>query len=86
MGTPVSLRAVAPGVVGMILVGSSVGISHTLIHAPLFAAQGIRYAGAFVLMVGFAKLSHARIVRPRGSEWLWLAGIAAAGLVLFNVA
>jgi drug/metabolite transporter (DMT)-like permease len=81
-----SLRAVLPGVVGMTLVGSSVGISHALIHAPLFAAQGLRYAGAFVLMIGLAKLSSARIVRPRGMEWLWLAGIAATGLVLFNVA
>ena len=27
-----------------------------------------------------------RLVRPRGREWLWPAGIAATGLVLFNVA
>ena len=37
-------------------------------------------------MVGLAKACRARISRPRGAEWLWLAGIAATGLVLFNVA
>jgi drug/metabolite transporter (DMT)-like permease len=70
----------------MTLVGSSVGISRTLIHAPLFAAQAIRYAAAVVLLLVLARRAHVRVVRPRGAEWLWLAGIAAAGLVLFNVA
>lgn len=70
----------------MALVGSSVGVSHTLIHAPLFTAQAIRYAAAIVLLFALAKSAHAPIVRPRGREWLWLAGIAATGLVLFNVA
>lgn len=28
----------------------------------------------------------ATIVRPRGTEWLWLTGVAANGLVLFNIA
>lgn len=31
-------------------------------------------------------MARVRIVAPRGREWLWLAGIAATGLVLFNVA
>ncbi|WP_279387866.1 DMT family transporter [Streptacidiphilus pinicola] len=37
-------------------------------------------------MLLFARLAGARVVRPRGREWLWLAGLAVSGLVLFNVA
>lgn len=89
------------GAVGMTLVGSSVGVSRTLIHAPLFTAQAIRYAAATVILLGAAtfaarrggaassgtaRRARAPIVRPRGREWLWLAGVAATGLVLFNVA
>jgi drug/metabolite transporter (DMT)-like permease len=79
-------RSIAGGVLGMGLVGGSVGVSHALITAPLFAAQGVRYATASLLLLAFARLARAPIVRPRGREWLWLAGIAATGLVLFNVA
>jgi drug/metabolite transporter (DMT)-like permease len=81
-----SVRTIAAGVAGMTLVGGSVGVSHTLINAPLFTAQAIRYAVAAVVLVGIARVAHVRIVRPRGREWLWLAGISATGLVLFNVA
>jgi drug/metabolite transporter (DMT)-like permease len=70
----------------MTLVGSSVGISRTLIDAPLFAAQAIRYAAAVLILLALARSARAPIVGPRGREWLWLAGIAATGLVLFNVA
>lgn len=70
----------------MTLVGSSVGVSHVLIKAPLFTAQAIRYAVAILILSALAKLARAPISRPRGQEWLWLAGIAATGLVLFNVA
>jgi drug/metabolite transporter (DMT)-like permease len=84
-GRPV-LPSLAAGIVAMTLVGSSVGISRTLIHAPLFAAQAIRYAAAVLILLALARWAHAPVVRPRGREWLWLAGIAATGLVLFNVA
>jgi drug/metabolite transporter (DMT)-like permease len=76
----------AAGIVAMTLVGSSVGISHTLIHAPLFAAQALRYAAAVLILLALARSSPVPVVRPHGREWLWLAGIAATGLVLFNVA
>ena len=68
------------------LVGSSVGVSRTLVHAPLFAAQGARYAIALPILIVAARSAGARVVRPRGREWLWLAGIAVTGLVLFNLA
>lgn len=61
-------------------------MSHTLIAAPLFTAQAIRYAAATLVLYALARSVRVPIVRPRGREWLWLAGIAATGLVLFNVA
>jgi drug/metabolite transporter (DMT)-like permease len=82
----VKARSLAGGVAGMMLVGGSVSLSGTLVHAPLFAAQAIRYSAAFVLLLAMAKPARAVIVRPRGREWCYLAGIAATGLVLFNVA
>ncbi|WP_406186497.1 EamA family transporter [Streptomyces sp. NBC_01006] len=75
-----------PGALGMVLVGSSVTISRSLVHAPLFATQAVRYTAATLLLIAFARAARVPILRPRGREWLWLAGIAATGLVLFNVA
>jgi drug/metabolite transporter (DMT)-like permease len=83
---PVAVRSLGTGFLAMALVGSSVAVSSTLVDAPLFAAQAIRYAAAILVLLALAKLSGARIVRPRGIEWAWLSGIAATGLVLFNVA
>jgi drug/metabolite transporter (DMT)-like permease len=79
-------RSVATGAFAMSLVGSSVGVSRVLTSAPLFTAQAIRYAVAGLVLVTLAKRARVPLVRPRGREWLWLSGIAALGLVLFNVA
>ncbi|WP_327360813.1 DMT family transporter [Streptomyces sp. NBC_01296] len=84
--SPGALRDLAPGTIGMVLVGSSVTVSRSLVHAPLFATQAVRYAAATLLLLAFARAARVPILRPRGREWLWLAGIAATGLVLFNVA
>lgn len=87
MDTPsASFAQLVPGVVSMALVGSSVTVSHTLVDAPLFTTQAVRYLAATVILMVFARLAGARLVRPRGQEWLWLAGLAVTGLVLFNVA
>ncbi|MGW2047712.1 DMT family transporter [Streptomyces sp. NPDC001858] len=75
-----------PGMVGMVLVGSSVTVSHSLVDAPLFTAQAVRYAAATVILLVVARFAGARLVWPRGREWLWLTGLAVTGLVLFNVA
>lgn len=88
-GTPsprLRARNIAAGVAAMSLVGGSVGVSHLLIAAPLFTAQAVRYAAAVLVLLVLARAARVRIVRPRGREWLWLVGIAATGLVLFNVA
>ncbi|GAA3373882.1 DMT family transporter [Streptomyces racemochromogenes] len=82
----VPLRDLAPGAIGMALVGSSVTVSRSLVDAPLFAAQAVRYVAAAVILVLLARAARVPLSRPRGREWLWLAGIAAGGLVLFNVA
>ncbi|MEU8777607.1 DMT family transporter [Streptomyces sp. NPDC048606] len=81
-----SLAALAPGVVGMALVGSSVTVSRTLVDAPLFTAQAVRYLAAALILVGLARAAGVRLSLPRGAEWWWLGGIAATGLVLFNIA
>lgn len=70
----------------MALVGGSVGVSRVLTSAPLLTAQAIRYAAAGLILLALAKAARVPLVRPRGREWLWLTGIAALGLVLFNVA
>ncbi|MEU6352497.1 EamA family transporter [Streptomyces sp. NPDC047072] len=81
-----SLRQLLPGMVGMVLVGSSVTVSHALVDAPLFTSQAVRYLFATALLVVMARLAGARLVWPRGREWLWLTGLAVSGLVVFNVA
>ncbi|MGW7528369.1 DMT family transporter [Streptomyces sp. NPDC054783] len=87
MDTPSAPFAqLVPGMVGMALVGSSVSVSRALVDAPLFTTQAVRYAAATVILLVMARLAGARLVWPRGREWLWLAGIAVTGLVLFNVA
>ena len=79
-------RPVAAGTAGMVIVGSSVGVSRTLVDAPLFTAQTLRYWAAVLILLLVARCAGVRIVAPRGREWCWLCGIAATGLVLFNVA
>ncbi|MCY7395762.1 MAG: DMT family transporter [Nocardioides sp.] len=74
------------GALAMTMVGSSVAVSHALVDSPLLTGQGLRYAAATVLLVVMARLAGVPLLRPRGREWLWLAGVAVTGLVLFNVA
>jgi len=80
------LRALLGGALAQTLVGSSVGVSRELTAAPLFTAQAIRYVAAAALLLVLARRAGVRPVRPRGREWLYLGGIAALGLVVFNVA
>ncbi|WP_405486282.1 DMT family transporter [Streptomyces sp. NBC_00096] len=84
--SPPRLRDLVPGIAGMALVGSSVTVSRSLVDAPLFGVQAVRYTAAALLLFGLARVARVRIAAPRGREWLWLAGVAATGLVLFNVA
>ena len=71
---------------GMACVGSSVAVSQTIVDAPLFTLQALRYALAAVLLLAMAAAARRPLPRPRGREWLWLVGVAGSGLVLFNVA
>src|SRR5271170_1115063 len=93
--TPAAATATAgrPAVVGiatgtgaMICVGGSVAVSGVLAHAPVFTAEALRYSAACLILLLLARLTGRRLVMPKGTEWLWLAGIAVTGLVLFNVA
>jgi drug/metabolite transporter (DMT)-like permease len=74
------------GVAAIAMVGGSVAISGVLASAPMFTAEAVRYAGACLLLVLFARLAGQRLAMPRGTEWLWLAGVALTGSVLFNIA
>jgi drug/metabolite transporter (DMT)-like permease len=85
-GGGASGAAIACCVSGMVFVGGSVAVSGVLAGAPLYTAEAIRYAIACLLLVLFARRAGRPLVLPRGTEWLWLTGIAATGLVLFNVA
>jgi drug/metabolite transporter (DMT)-like permease len=82
---PPLLGAVA-GAGAMTCVGGSVAVSGVLARAPVFTAEALRYAMACLILLGLARLAGRRLVMPRGAEWLWLAGIAVTGLVLFNIA
>lgn len=70
----------------MAFVGGSAAVAAALGDAPLSSAQALRYAIACTLLVLMARLTRQRLLRPRGTEWLWLGGVTVTGLVLFNVA
>ena len=74
------------GGTAMACVGSSVAVSQTIVDAPLFTLQAVRYAVAAALLLALARLTRRPLPRPRGTDWLWLVGVAGSGLVLFNVA
>jgi len=71
---------------GMALVGGSVAVSGVVAPDVMFVSGAIRYAAACLLLMAYARLTGRPLVRPRGAEWLWLTGIAACGLLLFNIA
>jgi drug/metabolite transporter (DMT)-like permease len=70
----------------MTCVGSSVAVSGVLAKAPFYPAEAARYAVACAILAGLARLTGRSLSLPRGPDWLWLCGVAASGLVLFNVA
>jgi drug/metabolite transporter (DMT)-like permease len=81
-----ALLGVATGATAMVCVGGSVAVSSVLAGAPVFTAEAVRYGLACLILVTLAKITGRPLTRPRGGEWLWLAGIAVTGLVLFNLA
>lgn len=83
---PATAQAVAGGAVAQVLVGAGVAASATLLRGPYLVGESIRYAAASAVLTGVGAASGQRLRLPRGAEWLWLAGIASLGLLLFNVA
>ena len=77
---------VAAGATAMVCVGGSVAVSSVLAGTPVFTAEAVRYGVACLMLVALARLTGRRLSRPRGTEWLWLSGIAVTGLVVFNLA
>lgn len=82
----VTTRPALSAALAMVCVGSSVAVSTTIVDAPLFTLQALRYGVAAVLMLAVGALTGRALPRPRGREWLWLVAVAGLGLVLFNVA
>ena len=74
------------GATGMVLVGGSVAVSGLLADAPVFTAQSLRYGLAALLLWAYCRAGGRPIKRPRGSQWGWLLGVTASGLVVFNIA
>ena len=79
-------RGAVAGALAMVCVGGSVAVTGTLAKAPVYTAEGLRYAAACLLLLAFARVCGRPVRLPRAAEWLWLSGIAATGLVVFNVA
>jgi drug/metabolite transporter (DMT)-like permease len=77
---------VTAGITAQTFVGGSVAVSALLIDAPLFAAQAVRYAVAFVLLLLIARAIGRTLVLPRGREWWWFTGVVVTGLIVFNIA
>ena len=73
-------------IVAMLAVGTGITVSAQLVDYPVFGAQAVRYLAATVILVGALLVVRRPLPRPRGKDWLWLVGVAATGLVLFNVA
>lgn len=61
-------------------------MSGVLADAALHTAQAMRYGIACLLLLAWCRLTGRRLHRPRGTEWLWLIGVAVSGLVVFNLA
>jgi drug/metabolite transporter (DMT)-like permease len=80
------MPAALAGGLGMTFVGGSVAVSGIVTPNVMYAAGAVRYAIACLLLIGYARVTGLELRRPRGTEWLWLTGVAALGLVLFNVA
>ncbi|MBM2615482.1 DMT family transporter [Actinoplanes sp. LDG1-06] len=71
----------------MTFVGGSVAVSAFLADAPSLTVQSLRYAVACLLLLLYVFLyARGRVLRPRGTEWLWLGGVVLTGMVVFNVA
>jgi drug/metabolite transporter (DMT)-like permease len=77
---------VAAGATAMVCVGGSVAVSSVLAGTPVYTAEAVRYGAACLLLVALARITGRPLRRPRGTEWLWLSGIAVTGLVVFNLA
>lgn len=74
------------GAVAMTCVGGSVAVSGVLANTPFYLAEAVRYAMACAILTGLARVTGRPLRLPRGMDWLWLCGVAACGLVLFNIA
>ena len=76
------IRGSLAAVGAFVAVGSLVAAADVIDGYPIPAGQAVRYAAAATLLV---LLARGRLPRPTTREALYLVGLAATGLVLFNV-
>lgn len=77
-------RGAAACTAGMVMVGTSIAISPTLVNYPVLAGQAWRYLAAGVVLMGLLVSRGERLRRLRLEQWLRLAALAATGLAAFN--
>lgn len=61
-------------------------MSGALAESPLHTVQALRYTAACLLLLVTARAGRHRLVRPSGTDGVWLFGVSATGLVLSNLA
>jgi drug/metabolite transporter (DMT)-like permease len=82
--TPSERTGAASAAAAITAVGASIAVSGLLTGYPVLAGQALRYLGG-ALVLGAVALLARRPPRPTAAELGRLAGVAATGLVAFNV-
>jgi drug/metabolite transporter (DMT)-like permease len=79
-----AMRGALSCTLGMVLVGTSVSMSPTLIDYPVFAGQAWRYLVAGVTLVGVLTARGGRLPVLAPRQWVRVTLLAATGLAAFN--
>ncbi|GAA2026683.1 DMT family transporter [Catenulispora yoronensis] len=82
---PRSARHVLEGALGMSILGASTAVSARLTDYPVLGGQALRYMLASAVFALIVRRRNLPRIRPTAREWLQLAMLSAAGLVLFNI-
>ncbi|WP_157683797.1 DMT family transporter [Microlunatus soli] len=83
---PSPVASLLPGIVAMVLLGSSVAVIGGIHGQPTFWVQAWRYAAAAATIALISRLTGRRLVLPRPTELPFVIAGAGLGLVGFNLA
>ncbi len=79
------LRASLSASGAMFLVGTLAAVSASVSSYPVYGGQAVRYILAALILFAVAHARGHGLVRLTGREWAYLLGLAATGIVAFNV-